>query len=71
MGFVHVFWLIFGRDLPGVEDGDVTDIPLLFVDCAGCELQELQLPHNASKGNNGMAFSLSVFNYLPLLHVRW
>ena len=40
-------------DLPNVEEGETTTIPLLLVDTAGCNLPELDLPQEVSKGNEG------------------
>ena len=42
-------------DLPNVEEGETTSIPLLLVDTAGCNLPELDLPQEVSKGNEGGA----------------
>ncbi|XP_046352610.1 DNA-binding protein SMUBP-2-like [Haliotis rufescens] len=43
------------RDLPGVSDCEETSCPLLLVDTAGCDLSELELPEEVSKGNEGEA----------------
>ncbi|XP_067663777.1 DNA-binding protein SMUBP-2-like [Haliotis asinina] len=43
------------RDLPGVTDCEETSCPLLLVDTAGCDLFELELPEEVSKGNEGEA----------------
>lgn len=41
------------RDLPGITDNDVTSQSLLLIDTAGCDLHELDLPDELSKGNEG------------------
>ncbi|XP_074649779.1 DNA-binding protein SMUBP-2-like [Tubulanus polymorphus] len=41
------------RDLNGVEDTEDTSIPLLMIDTAGCDLYELDVMENVSKGNEG------------------
>ncbi|XP_070198061.1 DNA-binding protein SMUBP-2-like isoform X2 [Littorina saxatilis] len=43
------------KDLPSVEEGETTSIPLLLIDTAGCNLPELDLPQEVSKGNEGEA----------------
>lgn len=43
------------KDLPGVEDCPETTTPLLLVDSAGCDLMELDVPAESSKGNDGEA----------------
>ncbi|XP_064609271.1 DNA-binding protein SMUBP-2-like [Liolophura sinensis] len=43
------------RDLDNVEDSEDTRIPLLLIDTAGCDLYELDLPEEISKGNEGEA----------------
>ncbi|KAK3594546.1 hypothetical protein CHS0354_023602 [Potamilus streckersoni] len=43
------------RDLPSVTECEETSIPLMFIDTAGCELRELDLPEEISKGNEGEA----------------
>ncbi|KAL8606242.1 hypothetical protein ACOMHN_012874 [Nucella lapillus] len=43
------------RDLSNVEEGEITSTPLLLVDTAGCDLSELDLPQEVSKGNEGEA----------------
>ncbi len=41
------------RDLAGVEDNEDTSIPVLMIDTAGCDLQELDVPDELSKANEG------------------
>ena len=41
--------------LPGVSDAELTSLPLLMIDTAGCDLYELQAQDNESKGNEGEA----------------
>ena len=41
------------RDLPNVVDTEDTCIPLLLIDTAGCNLSELDVACNESKGNEG------------------
>jgi len=41
------------RDLPDVVDTDDTSTPLLLIDTAGCDLNELDVASNESKGNEG------------------
>lgn len=36
-----------------MEDNDITREPLLLIDTAGCDLQELDLPDEQSRGNEG------------------
>ena len=43
------------RDVPGVEETEVTAIPVLLIDTSGCDLQELTLCGEVSKGNEGEA----------------
>lgn len=43
------------KDLDGVKDTEETRVPLLLIDTAGCDLQELDLPEDVSKGNEGEA----------------
>ncbi|KAK0042710.1 DNA-binding protein SMUBP-2 [Biomphalaria pfeifferi] len=42
-------------DLVGVSDDEETTSPLLIIDTAGCDLYELDLPEEVSKGNEGEA----------------
>lgn len=46
------------RDLPGVSDTEDTSVAVLLIDTAGCELNELDLIDNESKGNEGNGFYL-------------
>jgi len=41
------------RDLSNVGDNEDTCIPLLLIDTAGCNLGELDVASNESKGNEG------------------
>ena len=41
------------RDLADVSDTDITEVPVLLIDTAGCNLQELDTPDELSKGNEG------------------
>lgn len=41
------------RDLKGVEENDITLLPLLLIDTVGCGYSELELEEEASKGNEG------------------
>ncbi|XP_050417004.1 DNA-binding protein SMUBP-2 [Patella vulgata] len=43
------------KDLPHVNQSEETEIPLLLIDTAGCDLFELDLPEEISKGNEGEA----------------
>ncbi|CAL1546219.1 unnamed protein product [Lymnaea stagnalis] len=43
------------RDLLDVTEGEETNAPLLLIDTAGCDLYELDLPDEVSKGNEGEA----------------
>ena len=43
----------FHRDLSGVEGNEETTIPVLMIDTAGCDLQELDVPDELSKANEG------------------
>ena len=45
--------MYYFRDIPGITDNEDTSQPLLLVDTAGCELYELDLPEEISKGNEG------------------
>lgn len=36
-----------------MEDTELTREPLLFIDTSGCDLPELDLPDEQSKGNEG------------------
>ena len=50
------------RDLPGIIENDVTLVPLLLIDTAGCDLHELDLPDEQSKGNEGSC----LINFVPI-----
>jgi len=41
------------RDLDNVVEDEVSVLPLLFIDTAGCDMYELELPEEISKGNEG------------------
>ena len=41
-------------DLPGVMMTPLTSIPLIFVDTAGCNMNELDTTDEESKGNEGV-----------------
>lgn len=41
-------------DWQDVEDNEVTSEALIYIDTAGCELFELDLPDEQSKGNEGL-----------------
>ena len=43
------------KDLPGVNDTDDTSLPLLLIDTAGCDVYEMQVEEEVSKGNEGEA----------------
>ncbi|RUS87677.1 hypothetical protein EGW08_004518 [Elysia chlorotica] len=43
------------KDIEGVSDTEETRVPLLLIDTAGCDLRELDLPEDVSKGNEGEA----------------
>ena len=43
------------RHLPEVNDTELTSLPLLMIDTAGCDLYELQAQDEESKGNEGEA----------------
>ncbi|XP_077978180.1 DNA-binding protein SMUBP-2-like [Glandiceps talaboti] len=43
------------KDLPGVADTEETNMSLLLIDTAGCDLYELELDEEMSKGNEGEA----------------
>ncbi|GAB1601670.1 DNA-binding protein SMUBP-2-like [Argonauta hians] len=43
------------RDLEGIEDNEVTSKPLILIDTTGCNLPELDVPEEISKGNPGEA----------------
>ena len=41
------------RDLDAVADNEITSCALLYIDTAGCDLPELDLPDEVSRGNEG------------------
>ncbi|KAJ8019245.1 DNA-binding protein SMUBP-2 [Holothuria leucospilota] len=43
------------KDLPGVEDNEITSLPMLLIDTLCCDYAELELEDEASKGNEGEA----------------
>ena len=50
----RIRWAVFCfSDMPGIQDTDDTTQPLLLIDTAGCDLHELDLPEEISKGNEG------------------
>ena len=48
-----MFVVFCGRELPGVKTNDDTESVLLLIDTAGCNLSELEVADNESKGNEG------------------
>ncbi|XP_052828218.1 DNA-binding protein SMUBP-2 [Octopus bimaculoides] len=51
------------KDLDRIEENELTTEPLILIDTAGCNLPELEVPEEISKGNEGEA---EIVNY----HVR-
>ena len=47
--------------MQGVESNPYTQTPLLFIDTAGCELYELDVPEEISKSNEGEAKLVSLY----------
>jgi len=43
------------KDLPDVQETDETVIPLLLIDTTGCDVTELEVEDEVSKGNEGEA----------------
>ncbi|XP_053400098.1 DNA-binding protein SMUBP-2-like [Mercenaria mercenaria] len=43
------------KDMPGITQDETSILPLLYIDTAGCDLRELDLPEEISKGNEGEA----------------
>ena len=41
------------RDISGISTNEVTEMALLLIDTAGCDLHELDLPEEVSKANEG------------------
>lgn len=56
---------LYSSDLVDVSDDEETTSPLLIIDTAGCDLYELDLPEEVSKGNEGynMNFTFFVFTF--------
>jgi len=52
------------RDLPNVVDTEDTGVPLLLIDTAGCNLSELDVASNESKGNEG-EYLIIMFLFIP------
>lgn len=46
------------RDISGVAETEVSVQPLLFIDTAGCDMHELDLPEEISKGNEGQLIGI-------------
>ena len=40
-----------------MEENDETQLPLLLIDTAGCDLPEMDVPEEVSKGNEGQITS--------------
>jgi hypothetical protein len=57
------------RDLPGVAETDDTRTALLLIDTAGCNLNELDVADNESKGNEGKILCCFCLDWL-LISVR-
>lgn len=53
--------LCVNRDLASVLDNEDTQTPLLLIDTAGCDLDELDLPDELSKGNEGQLVEVKIF----------
>ena len=51
--FHDLFYLSDNRDLPNVKDTENTSIPILLIDTTGCDLNELDIADEFSKGNEG------------------
>jgi len=49
----HILPCNICSDLSNVGDTEDTCIPLLLIDTAGCDLSELDVASNESKGNEG------------------
>lgn len=47
----YYFMFTFVRDLSGVTEDETSVLPLLYIDTAGCDLRELDVPEEISKGN--------------------
>jgi len=53
------------RDLSGVSDTEETHTALMLIDTAGCNLNELEVADNESKGNEGKRF----FSFISLVTI--
>ena len=51
----------FSSDIKGVDSTDITKLPLMFIDTAGCNFAELNLPNEMSKGNESKNFMFVYF----------
>ena len=49
------YYCYIDRDLDGVEETEETSTALLLIDTAGCDIQELNVPDEMSKGNEGQS----------------
>jgi hypothetical protein len=52
--------------MPGITDNETSLLPLLYIDTAGCDLQELDLLEEISKGNEGTFCKITPFRYKDL-----
>lgn len=50
---LEISYFQFCRDIEKVEETEETSEPLLLIDTAGCQLYELDVPEEISKGNEG------------------
>lgn len=50
---LEICYFQFCRDIEKVEETEETSEPLLLIDTAGCQLYELDVPEEISKGNEG------------------
>lgn len=50
---LEIGYFLFCRDIEKVEETEETSEPLLLIDTAGCQLYELDVPEEISKGNEG------------------
>ena len=57
--------MIYSSDMPGIQETDDTTQALLLIDTAGCDLHDLDLPEEISKGNEGI---ITLLKYRPGLH---
>ena len=51
--YKRIYYICIHRDMPGITDNETSILPLLYIDTAGCDLRELDLPEEISKGNEG------------------